>query len=99
MKLRMATVALATMAAITTMQAAAQDGGSLYKTKCAMCHGDAGQGKASMGSKLAGTAKSEAVIEALLTKGGAAKPPHVKPLAGLTTEQAASIALFVKTLK
>jgi len=93
----MATVALATIATMAWMQAAAQDGGSLYKTKCAMCHGDAGQGKSA--PKLAGTAKSESAIADVLTKGGESKAPHIKALAGLTTAQASAIAAFVKTLK
>jgi cytochrome c len=36
--------------------ALAQDGATLFKTKCAMCHGDQGQGKPAMNApKLVGT--------------------------------------------
>jgi mono/diheme cytochrome c family protein len=97
MRLCIAMVALATITTMAWMQAAAEDGGVLYKTKCAMCHGDAGQGK--MAPKLAGTSKTEAAIESLLTKGGGVKAPHIKPIATLTPAQAATVAAFVKTLK
>ena len=45
MKLRIAPVLLASVSMLAWMQAPAQDGGTLFKTKCAMCHGDQGQGK------------------------------------------------------
>ncbi|MDR3745287.1 MAG: c-type cytochrome [Acidobacteriaceae bacterium] len=99
MRLRIATVALATITTMAWMQAAAEDGGALYKTKCAMCHGDQGQGKPSMGPKLAGTAKSVAEVASVLTKGGEAKVPHIKPNSTLTPAQAAAVAAYVKTLK
>lgn len=77
----------------------AQNGSALYKTKCANCHGDQGQGKPKLGVKLADTSKSEADIIAVLTKGGGAKAPHVKPMSSLTPEQAKLVAAFVKALK
>jgi len=76
-----------------------QDAAALYKTKCSVCHGDLGQGKPHLGAKLAGTTKSEAEITTLLTDGGGTKAPHVKPIAGLTSEQAKGLAVFVKSLK
>ncbi len=76
-----------------------QDAAALYKTKCSVCHGDQGQGKPHLGAKLAGTTKTEAEIATLLTDGGGTKAPHVKPIAGLTPEQAKGLAAFVKSLK
>jgi hypothetical protein len=35
----------------------------------------------------------------LLTKGGEAKVPHIKPMSALTPDQVSSIAAYVKTLK
>lgn len=95
MKLRIAT-AIASLTLFATIPALAQDGGSLFKTKCAMCHGDQGQGKPAMGApKLVGTTK----VEAVLTTGGEPKAPHIKPMATLTPDQVTSLAAFVKTLK
>jgi len=36
---------------------------------------------------------------ALLTKGGAAKGIHVKPMAGVTADSAKTVAAYVKSLK
>jgi mono/diheme cytochrome c family protein len=69
---------------------------TLFKTKCAMCHGDQGQGKPPMAPKIAGTTKSVADV---LTKGGEPKAPHIKPMSTLTPDQVAALAAFVKTLK
>ncbi len=92
-------VMLAMLAAGLASTAYAQEADALYKSKCAVCHGDQGQGKPKLGAKLAGTAKSEAEITALLTKGGGAKTPHVKPMSALTPEQCKTVAGFVKSLK
>jgi mono/diheme cytochrome c family protein len=96
MKIRFAAVIL--MASFSAMTWA-EDGGALYKAKCAMCHGADGQGKPKMGAKLVGTAKTEDQIIQLLTKGGAEKGIHVKPIAGLSAEQAKAAATYVKSLK
>ncbi|HXZ39231.1 MAG TPA: cytochrome c [Terriglobales bacterium] len=78
--------------------ALAQDGAATYKAKCAMCHGPEGQGK--VGPALKGTSLSADEITDLLTKGNdAKKPPHKKPAAGLSADDAKAVAAFVKTLK
>jgi mono/diheme cytochrome c family protein len=88
---------VAAVLAIAPAMSIAQDAPTLYKSKCQMCHGDAGQGK--MGPKLVGTAKTPAEIVALLTKGGAAKAPHINAISGLTADQATSLATFIKAMK
>jgi cytochrome c553 len=91
---------VAAMLAISPAISIAQDAPTLYKTKCLMCHGDLGQGKPAMKApKIAGTTKTSAEIVTLLTTGGAEKAPHIKPIAGLTPEQAKDLAGFVKGLK
>jgi mono/diheme cytochrome c family protein len=76
----------------------AQEGESIFKAKCAMCHGPNGEGK--IGPALKGTKVSESDIVALLTKGDdAKKPPHKKPLSGLTEDQAKAVAGYVASLK
>ena len=77
---------------------AADDGAAIYKTKCAACHGPAGEGK--MGPALKGTSHTAEQIADFVTKGEAGKKaPHGKPMSGLTAEQAKAVADFVKTLK
>jgi mono/diheme cytochrome c family protein len=95
MKLRIAPVLLASISMLAWMQAPAQDGPALFKTKCAACHGAEGQGKPPMAPKIAGSAKTETV----LTKGGEPKAPHIKPMSTVTPEQVSALAAFVKTLK
>lgn len=95
MKIRIATVLLASASMLAWMQAPAQDGGPLFKAKCAMCHGDQGQGKPPMAPKIAGSAK----VADVLAKGGEPKAPHIKPMSALTSDQVSAIAAYVKTLK
>lgn len=76
----------------------AQDGGTLYKTKCAACHGAEGQGK--IGPALKGTSLSADQIVTVLTKGDEAKkPPHKKPVNGISDDDAKAVAAYVKGLK
>ena len=75
----------------------AKDGASIYKSKCAGCHGAQGEGK--VGPKLAGTSLSEDDIVNVLTKGGQPKAPHTKAYKGVDEKNAKLVAAYVKTLK
>jgi mono/diheme cytochrome c family protein len=86
------------MAFAGSLSWAADDGAAIYKTKCAACHGPAGEGK--MGPALKGTSQTADEIAAVVTKGAEGKKaPHGKPMSGLTAEQAKAVADYVKTLK
>jgi len=80
---------------------AAEDGAALYKRKCAGCHGAGGEGKPAVKAPaLKGTTLDASKIVEHLTKGEpTSKPPHNKGIAGLTEDQAKSIAEYVKTLQ
>lgn len=82
---------------LATSMAWAKDGASIYKSKCAGCHGAQGQGKT--GPKLAGTSLGEDEIVKVLTAGGLSKAPHIKPYKGATQVNAKLVAAYVKTLK
>ena len=75
----------------------AKDAASIYKSKCAGCHGAQGEGKS--GPKLAGTSRSEDDIVKALTAGGLSKAPHTKPFKGADAENAKQVAAYVKSLK
>jgi cytochrome c len=95
-------VSLATMLLIASSASwAADDGASLYKTKCAGCHGASGEGKPAMKAPaLKGTSLEASQIAEHITKGEpGSKAPHNKGIAGLNDEQAQAIAEWVKTLK
>lgn len=84
--------------AVVSSLAWAEDGAALYKTKCAVCHGAAGEGK--IGPSLQKTAMTPAQITDLLTKGAEGKKaPHSKAVSGLSADQAAAVAAYVGTLK
>jgi mono/diheme cytochrome c family protein len=78
------------MLALATGMMVGQDGATLFK-KCAMCHGANGEGK--MGPAIKGKD-----VTAVLTTGGK-KSPHVGKFAGLTDDQIATVAAYVKGLK
>ena len=89
---------LAVLALMSGMAFAAEDGAAIFKAKCAMCHGAAGEGKS--GPALKGTALTAAQIADVLEKGAPGKKaPHGKAMAGVTADQATAVAAYVKTLK
>jgi mono/diheme cytochrome c family protein len=89
---------LAVLALMSGMAFAAEDGAAIFKAKCAMCHGAAGEGKS--GPALKGTSLTAAQIADALTSGAPGKKaPHGKAMAGITADQAAAVAAFVKSLK
>jgi len=96
------TIGLALMLLLASpFSLAAGDGASLYKSKCAGCHGANGEGKSSIKAPaLKGTTLEADQIVQHLTKGEASsKAPHNKGIAGLTEDQAKAIADYVKSLK
>jgi len=99
MKSALALMAMFVIAFTTFL--AAQDGGALYKKKCAGCHGASGEGKPTVKAPaLKGTTLETSQIVEHTTKGEPnSKPPHNKAIAGLNEEQAKTIAEYVKTLK
>lgn len=91
-------MSLAVFAFLSGMAFAAEDGAAIYKAKCAMCHGATGEGKS--GPALKGTSMSaDQIADALLKGAPGKKAPHGKPVAGLTADQAAAVASYVKSLK
>ena len=79
----------------------ADEGAALYKSKCAACHGANAEGKPARKVPALTTMNLDASqISERLTKGDSSKkPPHNKPMTGLTQQQAQAIADYIKTLK
>jgi mono/diheme cytochrome c family protein len=78
--------------------ASAQEGETIYKSKCAACHGPTAEGK--IGPSLKTTKLSEDDVVLLLGKGDEArKMPHKKPTSSLTDDQIKAVAHYIKSLK
>ena len=91
-------VVVAVLALMSGMAFAAEDGAAIYKAKCAGCHGPNGEGK--MGPALKGTTLSaDQIADALLKGAPGKKAPHGKAMAGVSADQAAAVAAYVKSLK
>jgi mono/diheme cytochrome c family protein len=76
----------------------AQEGESIYKSKCATCHGPTAEGK--IGPSLKTTKLGEDDVVLLLSKGNdARKMPHKKAMSSLTDDQIKAVAHYVKSLK
>ena len=98
---KMVVALAALLLSASTATWAAADGASLYKAKCAACHGANGEGKPSMKAPaLKGSAMDADKIAEHITKGEpTSKAPHNKGISGLSDEQAKAIAEYVRTLK
>jgi mono/diheme cytochrome c family protein len=75
-------------------------GEATYRSKCAMCHGADGKGKASMANTDLTAAdvqkKSDADLSATITNG---KPPKMPASKSLTPDQVKDLVSYVRSLK
>ena len=99
MRVRTAIFSLALLL-LLSMTLWASTGASLYKSKCAGCHGANGEGKpATKTPALKGISLDASQIADKVTKGApASKAPHNKPMHGIKRDQATAIGDYVKTL-
>ena len=81
-------IVLAALGMMMSTAAFAEDGAALYKTKCAGCHGAAGEGKSGP------AIKGKANVGDVLANGGK-KGIHAKPFS-TTPDQNKAIADFLK---
>jgi len=96
-------VVIAVVAATCSTPLAAQDGPTLYKTKCAMCHGPDGKGETPMGKKLnvrdLGSPEvqkqTDAQLTAIISKGKNKMPPFEGKL---TAEQIGQVLAHIREL-
>ena len=74
---------------------ATPDGAAIYKSKCAMCHGPNGEGKAAMKTvQFPKTLTEEEIVK--FTNDGKGKMPAYK--GKLSPDEISQVAKFVKTL-
>ncbi len=96
-------IVLAAVVALAGSMCFAEDGGAIYKSKCAMCHGPTGTPSAGMAKMMGIKPVSDPSMQALTVsqivatvKNGKGK---MKPVAGLTDPQVSAVAAYFKTLK
>jgi len=101
MTCKMAVTLAAMLLSASTATWAAADGASLFKAKCAVCHGANGEGKPSMKAPAlkGSTMEVDKLTEHIMKGEPTSKAPHNKGISGLSEEQAKAIAEYVKTLK
>jgi mono/diheme cytochrome c family protein len=89
--------------AVSSTPLLAQDGATLYKSKCAMCHGPDGKGETPMGKKLTvrdlGSPdvqkQTDAELTTIITKGKGKMTPYEGKLTG---EQIGQLVAYIRDL-
>ena len=95
--------AFVTVVAMGGTPLAAQDGPTLFKSKCAMCHGADGKGDSAMGKRLnvrdLGSAEvqkqTDAELTTIITKGKGKMPPFEGKL---TAAQVGQVVAYIREL-
>jgi mono/diheme cytochrome c family protein len=93
------TIAVALFILIPNLSWAADDGATLYKTKCAACHGVDGAGKpaAKIPSLVSDEAKKASDDD--ITKAVTEKPKHPGMVKSLTPEQVKMIVTYIRSMQ
>jgi cytochrome c len=78
-----------------------ENGASIFKSKCAMCHGDNGEGKTApmKTPALKGTKMTAEKLVEFITKGEKGKIFHDNPVNDFNADKAKLVADFIKDLK
>jgi cytochrome c553 len=76
-----------------------EDGASLFKAKCSMCHGEKGEGNPPGVPALKGTKMTAEKLLAFITKGEKGKGFHESPISDLKAGDAKLVADFIKAMK
>jgi mono/diheme cytochrome c family protein len=77
----------------------AEDGGALYKAKCAACHGADAAGKPAMKAPSLIDAATKAKSDADLTKAIAETAKHPPAVKGVSADDAKAIVTYLRTLQ
>ena len=88
-------MAAALLVATAPARATDDDSAATYKSKCAMCHGQAAE------KKFDGTKADDVLIGIVLNGKQAEKPPNMPKFSekGITADQAKALVGFMKSLK
>jgi cytochrome c553 len=93
------TIAVALFILIPSLSWAADDGATLYKTKCAACHGVDGAGKPA--AKIPSLVSDEAkkLSDGDLAKAVTEKPKHASIAKSLTPDQVKMVVSYIRSIQ
>jgi mono/diheme cytochrome c family protein len=95
-------IVIVALLTVVPLSSWAQDNGAaLYKSKCAMCHGEKGEGKTTpmKSPALKGTQMTVEKMVEYLTKGEKGKGFHENPINDFNADKAKVVAEFIIGLK
>jgi cytochrome c553 len=93
------TIAAALFILIPSLSWAADDGATLYKAKCAMCHGPDGAGKPAMKAPSLISDEAKKLSDADLAKAVAEKAKHPAGVKSLAADDVKAIVAHIRTLQ
>jgi mono/diheme cytochrome c family protein len=93
------TIAVTLFILIPNLSWAADDGATLYKAKCAMCHGPDGAGKPAMKAPSLISDDAKKLSDADLAKAVAEKAKHPAGVKALAADDVKAIVTYIRTLQ
>jgi mono/diheme cytochrome c family protein len=93
------TIAVTLFILIPNLSWAADDGATLYKAKCAMCHGPDGAGKPAIKAPSLISDEAKKLSDADLAKAVAEKAKHPAGVKSLAADDVKAIVAYIRTLQ
>ena len=93
------TIAVALFILIPNLSWAADDGATLYKAKCAMCHGADAAGKPAMKAPSLISDEAKKLSDADLAKAVAEKAKHPAGVKSLAADDVKAVVTYIRSLQ
>ena len=93
------TIAVTLFILIPNLSWAADDGATLFKAKCAMCHGADGAGKPAMKAPSLISDEAKKLSDADLAKAVAEKAKHPAGVKSLAADDVKAVVTYIRTLQ
>ena len=93
------TIAAALFILIPSLSWAADDGATLYKAKCAMCHGPDAAGKPAMKAPSLISDEAKKLSDADLAKAVAEKAKHPAGVKSLAADDVKAVVAYIRSLQ
>ena len=93
------TVAVALFIVMPNLSWAGDDGGALYKAKCAACHGADGAGKPAAKIPSLVSSDAKALSDEAMGKAVTEKPKHAGVAKALTPDQVKMVVAYIRSIQ